>query len=330
MERLSEIVFRSMNTTIEVQLIFDRNGNHNTEEIANLCRRWFDDCEHRFSRFLPQSELNRLNRGSGSWMMVSDNLLDLLAAAERYRKLTESLFHPGIRNALEASGYSRSFEHAAEFWRQPLTAQPQRPAALDLSMSPYELDTAMKAVRLNKGMSLDLGGIAKSWTAWQLGRWLQRSRNIPVVLINAGGDAALWQSPASQELARFAIRSPWAEDESIGEVAMTHGAVATSSTRGRRWRMGMEENHHLIDPRSGKSSHSAIVQATVAGADLTACEIWAKVLCIAGAEQGLELMQRHAPGHEAMWVAADGTNQFHGRAESTNFRWHGCADGASS
>lgn len=323
MNRLSQIVFRAMNTTIEVQLTFDSSDSGSTEDIANLCRRWFDECEQRFSRFLPQSELNGLNRAGGSWVLVSDFLYDLLAEAERYRKLTDSLFHPGIHRALEAAGYTRSFEHASDFWQQPPVAQLQPLTAMKDNLPPYELDAAMKAVRLADGISLDLGGIAKSWTAGQLGGWLRRSRRLSAVLVNAGGDAALWQAPSSCEQVRFAISSPWDEGASIGELTIEQGAVATSCTLGRRWQMGTEECHHLIDPRSAKPSQSSIVQATVAGADITACEIWAKVLCIAGAEEGLELMQQHAPDYEALLLDADGMARFHGQAESLDARWHG-------
>jgi thiamine biosynthesis lipoprotein len=49
-------------------------------------------------------------------------------------------------------------------------------------------------------------------------------------------------------------------------VALTFGALATSSTTVRRWRSGSDELHHLVDPRTGRPAVSPWRTVTVAAA----------------------------------------------------------------
>ncbi len=143
--------------------------------------------EARLSRFRANSELSRLNRSAGSWLLVSDILFDILAEAEAFRLRTEGLFNVNVLEALRASGYDQSFEKAALFSPSMLSAS----AALPLQ--PFmEMDAGMKAVKLRSGAQVDLGGIAKSWSVRKLSDWLRRKRGIKTGLINAGGDAAVW------------------------------------------------------------------------------------------------------------------------------------------
>ncbi|WP_179090126.1 FAD:protein FMN transferase [Paenibacillus sp. FSL H8-0548] len=316
-----------MNTRIEVQLEHEEGDGITSEQYANELRGWFEECESRFSRFRPDSELSRLNSSGGEWIILSDRLYDVLAQAESYRKATNGWFDIRILPALEAAGYDRSYEKfaAGVDARLPILIEgsctsdkSSRKRQEGINADPagfLEQNPGMKAVRLAEGSLLDLGGIAKSWTVAQAGLWFRARRGLRAGIINAGGDALVWQHDRNGEPTSFVIESPWDGKTSIGELMLLNGAVATSSVLGRRWLTDDGVRHHLIDPVTGQPSRSEVVQATVAGRDVVTCEIWAKVLCMAGAE-AISAMQAHSPGCEALIVKHDGGIVWSGRSSS--------------
>lgn len=333
MTKQIHIAFRAMNTNIEVQLEL-RHGTMRTEQYANLIRGWFEQCEQRFSRFLAHSELTLLNASNGDWMLLSDMMFDVLAKAERYRVWTEGWFSIHILQALIAAGYDRSFEKiAAErscniYDYKPVPDYEAAPPNYERFTSipaALELNDMMKSARLAGGQAIDLGGIAKSWTVAQAASWLRQTCSIPAGLINAGGDAAVWNENMFAPQAVFTVSAPDNELDTIATLMLHNGAVATSNTIGRSWSSAGGIQHHLINPYTGKSSQSDIVQATVVGMDVTTCEVWAKVLCLAGTS-GLALMQRRNPNYEALIVKRDGIISLMHSHERSCYHWESAAE----
>src|SRR5262249_50625796 len=95
--------FRAMNTDVTVVAAAD---------VALAIAGVFADAERRFSRFLPDSELSRLNRARGP-VAVSAPMFDALVAARDHVGRTRGIFEPAIGGALAALGYDRSFAPGA-------------------------------------------------------------------------------------------------------------------------------------------------------------------------------------------------------------------------
>ncbi|WP_138753828.1 FAD:protein FMN transferase [Paenibacillus sinopodophylli] len=300
MSSLVTVKFRAMNTDVEAQLIHGLSEQKGAEYTA-LVQDWFRDMELRLSRFLSNSEVSQLNRSSGSWMLVSDVMYQLLTEAETYRLHSEGLFTINVLAALQAAGYDRSFDHVSQFQEnQDAQLLPWNEQAV------YELDSRMKAVKLRSGVQLDLGGIAKSWSVRKLSGWLRRKKGITRGLINAGGDAVVWDDIGEEQPSELRIQNPWNTLDSDAAIRLFNGGAATSSTLGRSWPTAAGECfHHIIDPRRMKPSTSDVVQCTITGSDVTACEVWSKVFCIAGFERGMQLLTRHAPTYRSYIYTSD-------------------------
>ena len=73
----------------------------------------FHAIERSFSRFLPSSELSRLNRCAGREVRVSQQMFHLLGLSLAFHRLSEGVFDPAVLPSLEAAGYDRSFERTA-------------------------------------------------------------------------------------------------------------------------------------------------------------------------------------------------------------------------
>ncbi|WBL35057.1 FAD:protein FMN transferase [Tepidiforma flava] len=260
--------FRAMNTTVDLLVVAPERPALPFLETRLL----FEQQEARFSRFRPGSLVSRLNRGD----IVADPWLDaILPLALAAFEATGGLFNPLILPALAAAGYDRSFEHVAGGEPRPLPPPDPRAA----------LERLPAGWRLREGQ-LDLGGIVKGWTADLAAEHLAAAAGAPA-MVNAGGDIrCVGEEAPGLGGWQLAIDGPGGEPAWSGVVA---GALATSTTRKRRWRTAAGgEAHHLIDPRTGLPARSPFVQVSVLAAACREAETWAKAILIAG-PAGLEL-----------------------------------------
>ncbi|EFM09385.1 ApbE family lipoprotein [Paenibacillus curdlanolyticus YK9] len=314
-KRLRTHTFRAMNTAIELSLVC---AGDTMENAIQLAQDWFEEVERVFSRFRSDSELSRMNRANGAPVLASTMFIDLLQLSEQYHKQTLGAFSPYVGRQLAEAGYNRSFEQLAGLQENndsvaDASGFPIR-ESVGLVQSPFQLDFGMRAITLDADVQLDFGGIAKGWAAEQLVRWLQTHYEMVTGLVNAGGDLQAWHHEAAAEEPRWLLRIdlPSADSGEAFHQRVNYGAMATSGSHRRRWKVGQETKHHLIDPFTGQPSDSGIVQCTVFGRNLIDCEVWAKTICIVGKERGIAMLQERAPCYEALLVDHAGNVTEHG------------------
>ena len=218
--------------------------------------RLFLERERVFSRFIPQSELNRVNASAGRPVLVSPLFAETLRVALQAADDTEGLVRPTLGAALEAAGYTRD--------SSLLAPDPQPP---ELPRPPGPVMTFGRVVGLAAGVSLDLNGVVKSLAVDDALALLSGEG-----FVSAGGDLA-----ARGELA---VALP-----GDGSVSLRRGALATSGNTKRWWLRGGRVQHHLIDARTGSPAASPWSQVTACGATCLAADIAAKAGFLLG-EQG--------------------------------------------
>ncbi|WFR64819.1 FAD:protein FMN transferase [Paenibacillus amylolyticus] len=323
--------FRAMNTDVEVQL---SAGREQAEHAATLVKNWFETQEQRFSRFVADSELNRLNHATG-WMPISAAMDEVLSLAYGYIGLTEGIFQPGISQALQNSGYDLSFEKVQQ-------RQPQRPLLerilrmrtpkcsegmedqYDHGRPSWIQREGSRMVHLDPGAELDLGGIVKGWAVERIADWLQRTLHIPAGLINAGGDIQVWGTSDHPQWT-LKVADPMQDKGDVsGVVRLQRGAVATSGISHRLWQNSDGSlSHHLIDPRTMKPADTDVLQCTVLGQHASQCEIIAKTVCIMGSAEAVGWLNRHYDRHDVLWMTRDGSTYFRGNTDTLDEHWPG-------
>jgi thiamine biosynthesis lipoprotein len=244
-----------------------------------------------FSRFLPGSELSRLNRARR--MRVGADMARVLRAAIEMRDRTGGRFDPAVGAAVVGAGYDRTFVELGDDPRPPA------PAACG---GPIALEPASGEARLGPGVLLDLGGLAKGDAA-------DRARDLLApagpCLVNLGGDVAVAGEPAI---------GPWPvglDGPSGGlTLALGRGGLATSGTDRRRWRRGGRPAHHAIDPRTGAPAETDLVRATAVAATAAEADALATALLVAG-EAGARRLARRLRVPAAL-VTADGRMELAG------------------
>jgi hypothetical protein len=114
--------------------------------------------EERFSRFREDSELSIVNRSVGTWVEVSRPFAEVVGLALDGAASTGGLFDPTVLAALTAAGYDRDW---SEIDRGALITMPA-PVPCGRWV---EIEIRDRHVRLPRGVGIDLGGLAKGWTA---------------------------------------------------------------------------------------------------------------------------------------------------------------------
>ena len=219
---LGQRQFRAMNTTVE---LFTRD----LEDTAALApaEDLFHELEARLSRFIPESELCRLNQRSGEEVPASDVMLDILEQAVRLHRITRGVFEPAVLPDLEAAGYDRSFE------KVPRTSdEPAGSASADRrSISELRIDRARGTVRAPAGLRVDLGGIGKGFTVDRATVLLDPISNF---VVNAGGDIFARGCGPDGDGWLVAVTDPTVAGRTISLVRLYDEALATSTTTARR------------------------------------------------------------------------------------------------
>ncbi len=281
--------FKAMNTTISTYYLNDRTSSQ--------VESWFHYSEDVFSRFLPQSELSQLNRSNGKLFIPSTILFDMLLSANQFCKETEGIFNPFLCEVISELGYDRSFERLnSHLIMEPKTRN-------SIPIEPLLFDMGMKSVQLTDA-SIDLGGIAKGWTAQQIAYQLQESGERKGG-ISAGGDIAVWGD--RKEGWDISIAHPFYLDKDLFSLNIYGDAgIATSSTIKRSWQTTSGKSyHHIIDPRSLQSSESDLIQVTILAPDLTTAEVYAKCVIILGWDNGLSWLNQKQPQLGVIGVKSD-------------------------
>jgi thiamine biosynthesis lipoprotein len=219
-------------------------------------RALFERYDRVFSRFRAA--------GGGAMSPLFQDVLDVALWASGQ---TNGLVDPCVGGAVVAAGYDRDFAAGLD------RPEPAAPAPV----AEWGIRRRGPVLRLGPGVQLDLNGVVKALAVDRAAALLEREG-----FVSAGGDLA------TRGFADVGL--------SGGGAVRVSGGLATSGTTRRRWRRAGEQQHHLIDPRSGRPADSPWREVTVCGATCLAADVAAKAALLLGPDGPAWLERRGLPG----------------------------------
>lgn len=170
---------------------------------------------------------------------------------------------------------------------------------LDLAARPWRvvLGDRHRSGRVARapGVRLDLDGVGKGWIADRALALLPGAS----ALVDADGDIAIRVAAGSRR--EIGVGDPREDGLLLAVLSLAGGpfgsrtyGVATSGTSVHRWGTDETARHHLLDPATGESARTDVVQATVIAATAREAEAWAKAIVIRGTLAGLDLVEQSA------------------------------------
>jgi thiamine biosynthesis lipoprotein len=273
-------------------------------EAADL----LDHLEARWSRFLPDSDVSRLNLAGGQPVTVDPSTITLLATMIDAWRLTDRRFDPTTLPALTAAGYRASIDDPRRVTLLPdggfnIDGLGRNDARLDPpTLDDVAMDRATGTIRLPIGLTVDAGGIGKGLAADLAVAGVIRA-GADGAMASIGGDIAMSGRPPDGGWS-IHLEHPLRGPELVGTIAVDGGGVATSSTTSRRWQLDGGEYHHVIDPWTGAPSTTDLASVTVVARSGWLAEAHATAAILAGSDHVVDHLDRH--GVSGVAVTADG------------------------
>lgn len=271
--------WRAMGCAVDVVIV------GGSPQLLDRAQSSIEHLEQRWSRFLADSDISRLNHAAGSPVHTDPATVVLLRAMIDGWRATSGAFDPTLLAPLVGLGYAAS-------WHDPATVTSlPHGALLRGDLNALSIDDERCLVRAPRGMCLDAGGIGKGLAAdLVVAELIANGADGAMVCI--GGDIFGRGTPPQPEGWPIRVGDPTGVDAAVGGLMLLEGGVATSGTLRRRWSVADgRPMHHLLDPTSGQPTHQPrqIVAVTVIAGTAAWAEVWTKAVVVRGAAMLAEL-----------------------------------------
>lgn len=249
-------------------------------EAENQVRQITTAVEEACSRFRPDSELMSLSASLVNRTQVSAMLAELVRIALDAARTTNGDVDPALGAQMATLGYDHAHSSttvdidmtaggvASDSRTAPATGATWRDVLLDQDW-----------LQIPEGIILDLGATAKAAAADMAAAAAARATGAGV-LVSLGGDIAT-AGPGPTD--GWQIRVQDLPDDPAQTISLRSGwAIATSSTRRRRWERDGAPMHHILDPRWGVPAEPVWRSVTVAAPTCVAANTWSTAAIVRG------------------------------------------------
>lgn len=247
--------------------------------------RWVAGFEARYSRFIPNSLIGRINAAAGqSWIQTDDETDRLFALCQDLVFYTRGAFDPTALPLIKLWN-----------WKN----QPPLLPSDDVIQAARELVGWGRVQRRpggvflpRSGMSLDLGGIGKEY-AVDCVMNLARERGIPNVMVDFGQDVRVCGHAPAKPCWWIGLEDAQQPGQCWTGVAVNDHAVATSGDYLRRFELNGRRFGHIIDPRTGYPVENGCRAVSVIAPSCTVAGILSTTAFILGPKDGVQLIETY-------------------------------------
>jgi thiamine biosynthesis lipoprotein len=282
-----QLAFQAMSTVCRVNC--RTSDAALAREFQDEVLRWVAWFEARYSRFLPDSLIGRINAAAGQhWVEVDPETDALFNLCTEMAFFTRGVFDPTALPLVRLWNWKASpptvpdaaaIQAAQELvgWRKVQ----RRPGAIFLPRA---------------GMSLDLGGIGKEYAVDRV-LTMAVQRGLASVLVDFGNDVRVHGEPPERGAWHIGLEDPKNPGRCWTGVAVTDHAVATSGDYIRHFLHHGRRYGHIIDPRNGYPVNNGTLSVSVIAPHCTFAGILSTAVFVLGPKDGFDLM-RLCPGVE--------------------------------
>jgi FAD:protein FMN transferase len=273
-------------------------GPQAEDALAAVCQEiaWLESL---LSRFLPESDISRINASAGiESEKVSPETYAVLAKGLEFSQCSPGYFDMTIAPLVTL--WSRGRESNTEPDERSIRELLPLVNARDLILDPRKISAGLR----NAGQSIDLGGIGKGFAG---DRMLEVFRNYGVTsaFSNLGGNVVTLGAKPDGSAWQVGIQHPRQENRLIGSVGVMSQSVVTSGDYQRFFTDSRGKmHHHILDPKSGYPSDSGLISVSIVAENSLAVDALSTIVFVAGMAKGLEIL-RSFPGTEGILVDSD-------------------------
>jgi len=263
---------------------------------------WVARFEARYSRFIPDSLIGRINAAAGEHWVETDPETDrLFNLCQELFFFTGGSFDPTALPLIKLWNWKQ---------RPPTVPDDRAIQAARALVGWNKIQRRAGGIFLPQpGMALDLGGIGKEYAVDCVTN-LALQRGITNVLVDFGQDVRAHGHAPDKQFWWIGLDDATCPGKCWTGVAVTDHGVATSGDYLRHFTFNGRRYGHILDPRTGYPAYNDCRAVSVIAPSCTIAGLLSTSVCILGAKEGLQLIERH-PG-AAGAVTAE-TTKIHSR-----------------
>ena len=327
-----KITFFAMDTAMTITAYdpvsgSDKNASSadilNTDDILISARDYAAGLENMLSVNVKSSDIYAINHSDGNEISVAEDTASLIRSALELCDRTDG--------ALDITVYpfTRTWGFTTGVYRVPGPEEITELLSLvgykRVRISPAESGQNFNSINVDKNMMLDLGAVAKGYTAEAIADILTRN-GINSALISLGGNIkTIGHKPDGSDW-NVAILAPRADDVTgssgqdsnsgsgstsdgsgyAGILRVSDKSVVTSGGYERYFEENGKHYCHIIDPSTGYPVDNGLLSVTIVAGDSLLCDALSTALFVMGEEKALEYW-RNDPGFD--FVIITGSNE---------------------
>src|SRR6056297_74445 len=267
-----------MNTLVRLR-IHDEQPQAILEETFNKLRY----LENKLSKTITESDVSNINKNAGNKAVeVSDDTYKLLKEAYQFAEKTNGAFDPNLGPLVSLWGIGTE--------EQKVPSESEIQSALKkVNYKKLELKDNNKVFLQEKGMSIDLGAIAKGYAADFVLKYFNE-KDVESAFINMGGNVSVHRDKIDNTLWSIGIQDP---DQTRGNIiAAIDGedmSVVTSGNYERYFTQDGVRYHHIINPETGYPARKGVISSTVISNNSSYADALSTSFYILGVEKSFEI-----------------------------------------
>jgi thiamine biosynthesis lipoprotein len=270
-----------------------------SEEILDQVFNRLLEIENLMSANLDASEIGRINSQAGlEPVRVSDETLAVIEKGIYYGQVSDGAFDITMEPVVHLWNIGTEEAKVPD-----MSVLAQRVAKVDYQK--VQINRQDQTVFLpEKGMGLDLGGIAKGYAADEIVRLLE-GQGVSEAMLNLGGNVYAMGMKEGASLWKIGIQNPFdSRNAYFGIASIANKSVVTSGPYERYFEEDGKRYHHIFDSSTGLPIENEIASVSVI-ADLSMDgDALSTTLYAMGIDNGIKLVET-LPGVECIFVNQD-------------------------
>jgi thiamine biosynthesis lipoprotein len=284
-KKLSRFTFQEphMGTTFKIILYAEDEATAKKASQAAFAR--VAELNRILSDYLAESELMTLcGKAGGPAVEVSQDLFNVLSKSVEIAKMTDGAFDVSI------SPVVRLWRKARKTGKLPDPQELKQALAL-VDYRKIKLDPNGRRVQLLLAMMLlDLGGIAKGYTA-EAALAVLKKHGIKSALVGAGGDIAVSDAPPDAKGWKITVAGlKGANDPMARQVLLSNMCISTAGDLYQNVEIDGVRYSHIVDPKTGMGL-TGRRSVTIIAPEGSLADGLDTAICVMGAERGQKLIE---------------------------------------
>lgn len=216
------------------------------------------DIENKMSLNISTSEINKINKNAGiAPVKVSKNTFDVVKASLIYGEKTKGSFDITVEPLVSLWGIGTD--------KARIPSKDEISNALSLiNYKDVVINEKESTIMLKrKGQAIDLGAIAKGYTADELKKVLL-NYNVSSAFLNLGGNVYVLGNKPDKTPWKIGVQNPLEpRGDYLGIVSVSDKSVVTSGNYERFFERNGKRYHHIFDTKTGYPAEKGLISVSI-------------------------------------------------------------------